>query len=146
MNDIICMFNPGLGFSLSRIANGPDSDPGESKLQFQSLSTWLPTIQLLLLSLKPIIVTAHGMKDYSRDVKVWNDVVSDINRANSSPHEKYILSWLLQPAMGLTSSNDFNSSNNPFKSFWHEVDEHDHEQPIITPNAVVYALQLKKVC
>ena len=167
----MCLFNPGIAFQLSRQTvsdiheNHKHGSSGSSKpsATTQSTETWEPTLKLLLLSEKPIIVTAAGAIDFYRDMKVWRKVVKELNvkephRDNESNTDtgcartvngRYELRYIISPdtnmhsaSTGAIKENLHLPSNNPFRSYKQHIDEKDTEQPLLTPNYIVYALQL----
>ena len=46
--DVVCLFNPGIGYDM----------PITHTMKTQSMNTWIPSLKLLLLSKKPLLITS----------------------------------------------------------------------------------------
>jgi len=131
-HDVICMFNPGIGYSYEQqMLMLTLVDSAELTL---TLSPWFQSLVLILMSMKPVICTAHGPVDYERDIKYWQLIVDEIN---SNSHDSiFTLRFLFN------SKDDCSDTLNPYCSHKWEVDTGDKSQPVLRPNSLIYVFQL----
>jgi hypothetical protein len=108
-NDLFVLFNPGIG--------------SDSQKQF-----WQPTIELLLESKKPLLLSAHGRYDLNRDVSAVRNLADlNDNQCLGEP-----LEFLIMPKL------------NPFRSSRRVIDKNEvPEATVVTTNHYVYAIQAK---
>ena len=108
-NDLFVLFNPGIG--------------SEAQKQF-----WQPTIELLLESRKPLLLTAHGHHDLDRDVNAVRRL-ADLNDDQCLGEP---LEFLIEPKL------------NPFRSSRRIIDKNEvPKASIVTTNHYMYAIQAK---
>lgn len=108
-HDLYVLFNPGFG----------------SKPLTES---WLPTLQILLQTKKPILCTAHSAYDLSRDINALQKISLD------SDYEEFgePLEFVISPHL------------NPFRSHKRTIDSKEEtEAQVITTNEYIYAFQAK---
>ena len=98
--DMFALFNPGFGAPSLR-------------------ESWVPSLNLLLATSKPLLISAHSSYDLHRDLRTLDNVYSP---------SKY--SWLLEP------------EQNPFRSFKRTFDEQeDPEAQVVTTNDYLYVIR-----
>ena len=104
-NDVFVLFNPGLG-----------SNPQKRN--------WDTTISRLLVSGKPIVLTAHGPSDLKRDIGMIEELVNNTSNIR--------IRYLVAPR------------NNPYHSFRQTIDSNESgdDTRIVTTNHSVYCVQL----
>lgn len=109
-NDLFVLFNSGLGST-------------------QSLKeSWAPTIKLLCMTRKPILLTAHSAYDLKRDLARLEIITSEEDTQDLGEPIEFI----------------FNPHANPFASWKRTVDpKEEREAQIVTTNQFIYCVQAK---
>lgn len=107
--DVFVLFNPGYG-----------SDP--------LLSQWDPTIRLLLQTKKPVVCTAHGPADLTRDLTALDRISSEED-------------W---QDLGENVDLLFAPHENPFRSMKQTLDQNEIEEcKVVTANHSIYCFIAK---
>ena len=109
-NDLFVLFNSGLGST-------------------QSLKeSWAPTLKLLFMTRKPILLTAHSAFDLKRDLARLEIITSEEDTQDLGEPIEFIL----------------NPHANPFASWKRTVDpKEEREAQIVTTNQFIYCVQAK---